>query len=212
MNLRKSIERIEKRIGVSENWDQLWNRYREIYRCNGQPLHKRVSSPYPPCTTQDALYEQFFWVEDRENGGKEMALAKERFTDPDFLERRLEGIDIEHAAQSRAFCEVLTPLYSAVLKELSKASTRGYKIPWLDPVYSSCFRRDVGTVNFAKFDRALAKIEKVDSCEIGNHGYGPEIFGLFREAGSRGDHLLREAAMKYFQNEEKLLEAELHQL
>jgi hypothetical protein len=201
MNLRKSIERIEKRIGVSENWDQLWNRYREIYRCNGQPLHKRVSSPYPPCTTQDALYEQFFWVEDRENGGIEMALAKERFTNPDFLERRLEGIDIEHAAQSREFCEILTPIYSAVLKELSKASHKGYNNRWLDPVISSCFRNEVGNVNFSKIDKALARIENAHIFEIENYGYGPEIFRLFREAGSRGDHLICDAHKKLIEDE-----------
>jgi hypothetical protein len=153
MNLRKSIERIEKKIGVGEDWDLLWNRYQEILSCN--------------------------------------------------------GVDIESAAESGEYREKYTSTYSAVLKELSQASNNGYNINWMDSVISSCFRREVGAVNFAKLDKTLARIEKAGHCETEDHKLGFDTFRLFREARRRGGYLLREAAMEYFRNEESLMKSDV---
>jgi hypothetical protein len=187
MSLKNSIERIERKLGVGEDWNLLWNRYRNIYQKDGRPLHLRVSMPFPPCTVQDREYELVEWVKDIQNGGHELALAKKRLRDPGEFEQRFEGVGIELALILRKFCQYYTSYYAGYLRELCVSSWHGYRVSWLDPVYQSNFRREIGEVNYRKLDLILSRYDKEPGCEIEYNGYGPTVFKLFREAGQRGD-------------------------
>ena len=190
MRLKNSIKRIERKLGVGEDWNMLWNKYRDIYIRDERPLHLRLCTPFPPCTIQDKDYELVEWIKDIENGGREMELAKKRIVNSEDFEQSFDGIDLQTALNRRKKCEILTFVYVGFLKELCVASRNNYRIPWLDPVSQSAYRRDIGETNYQKLDRILSRYTKEFGSENECPGYGPPAFKLFREAGQRGDKKL----------------------
>lgn len=192
MNLRKSIAKIERKIGIGNDWEQLWSRYRDLYRYDGAPLNDRAIRPGPPCTIQDNLFEQRDWILDIQSGGKEMQLAKQRFARPEEFQEKFEGVTLKEANLNRELSEILTPYYARALQKISEASHHGYRLAEIDPVNQSNFRRFLGQVSYKKLERVVARCEKNKLSLFENHGYRPPKLRLFREAGEQGDQSFRQ--------------------
>lgn len=192
MNLRKSIAKIERKIGIGNDWEQLWSRYRDLYRYDGMPLNDRAIRPLPPCTIQDDLFEQRDWILDIQSGGKEMQLAKKRFAYPEKFQEKFEGVTLKRANLNRELSETFTPYYARALQNISEASNQGYRSPEIDPVNQANFRRFFGQVSYKKLERVVARYEKNKPSLFENHGYGPPEFRIFREAGKQGDQSFRQ--------------------
>jgi hypothetical protein len=192
MKLRKSIERIEKRIGVEGNWEDLWERYRGIYLNDGASLSDRAVRPYPPCTWQDRNYEYLDWVLDIQNGGKEMELVKKRIVDPEIFEKFYSGTSLENAMEYRKASNKLSVIYGELLRELCDASGQNYQISWLSERMQSYFKEEVGPVNYQMLDHAVSQYQQKIDRKKEKVGYGPRVFYLFQEAGYRGDAIFWE--------------------
>jgi hypothetical protein len=187
MRLKDSIERIEQKICYGEDWDKLWDRYRDVYLNDGEPLNSHAVRPFPPCTWQDRYYEYWDWTKDIQDGGKEMELVKKRIVDPEKFEKFHSGMDQEAAMELRKASNNLTPMYAQLLNQLCDASRNDYQTFWLPESMQSHFKKEIGPVHYQILDISVRRCEQNIINKKEKTGYGPKVFGLFREAGHKGD-------------------------